>query len=480
MGGAGLARVFPERASEAALGGAVLAALGALAAPWLASKLAPRTEPWADAFRAATKSAMSPEPDRAIERALVELLVLVPGRLRSPSLYRFDPESHIVVDQAGYARTEPASVPTSLAVLASEEPFAVLRREVLGVVAVRRPDVKGALDWLDDRSIAAVALMGEPDSPIGLLAIPKGDREEPLRLAEVQALSELADRLGAAIAAGAALARSLGREADLRREGADLVTRAERLGADLEREQKRSIALASTLAARVTKVAVSPAARVTIDAIEGLARRGLPLVLLAPPGVDPLPWVAVFHLASTKTGTLYVSDGRSRELADLELWRDPARSPIALARGGTLVVLAPEELPRLVQAYIGAALDDRVGLALVVTKTPSTLVASERMDERLADAVGDRAVIVPPLSERTEDLRPTAIDVLTRTGLELRGRPLGIEPLALAALADHAFPANDLELAALLVRAACEAKGDVVTRADLAAAGFSPRKHADD
>jgi len=478
MAGAALVRLVPEHASEAALGGALTATLGALAAPRMAGRIAPRGEPWAEAFRAATASAMSPEPDEAIERALAELTILVPGRLRSPSLYRFDPESHIVVDQAGYSRIEPARVPLSLAALACEEPHGVLRREVLAVAAVRRPDVKGALDWLDDRSIGVVALMGNMDSPIGLLAIPKGDREDALRLSEVEALRVLADRLGAAIAAGAALARSLGREAELRRAGVDLETKAEQLGADLEREQKRSLALAATLAARATRLAVSPAARVTLDAIRRLATRGVPLALLVPPGVDPLPWVAVFHLASEKTGTLFVADGRQRELADLELWRDPSRSPMTLARGGTLVVLWPEELPRLVQAYIGAAFDERVGLALVLTKTPSTLVASERMDERLADAVGDRAVVVPPLADRSEDLRPTAIDVLTRVGMLVHNRPLGIEAAALAALAEHAFPANDLELEALLVRAATEARGEVVTRADLAAAGFAPRRPA--
>jgi hypothetical protein len=470
-----LCRVLPERAADLAIVGALVSALGALASPYVAARLAPRTEPWAAAFRAATKSAMTPEPGAAVERALSELAGLGRGRVRSPSVYRFDPETHVVVDAAGYTRTEAVTVPRSLADFASEEPHSVLRREVLESVAVRRPEVRGALDWMKDRGLSAVAVLGDLDSPVGLFAVPQGDAEGALGYAEVLALRELADRLGAAIAASAALDRSLTREAEQQRAGTELDGRAKKLESELERERKKSVALARTLAGRVTRLTLSPAARVALDAIERVAKNGQPLALLVPPGVDPLPFVAVFHLASERTGALFVLDGRSRELADLELWRNASESPIALARGGTLVIVAPQALPRLVQAYLGAALDERLGLALVVPRTVDALVAAEVMDERLADAVGDRAVAIPPLSDRSEDLRPTAIDILTRVGLSLRSRPLGIEPAALALLAEHDFPANDVELEAVLVRAAVECTGDVVTRAGLLAAGFAPR-----
>ncbi len=470
-----LARTIPERAADLAIAGALVAALGALVAPLVAARLAPRTEPWADAFRAATRSAMTPEPGAAVERALSELAGLGRGKVRSPSVYRFDPETHIQVDAGGYARTEAATVPRSLAAFAAEEPHGVLRREVLDSVAVRRPEVRGALDWMKDRQLSAVAVLGDLDHPVGVFAVPHGEHDGALVHAEVLALRELADRLGAAIAAGAALDRSLAREAAHRQAAGDLDERKKKLESDLERERKKSLALARTLASRVTRLTLSPAARVTLDAIERVAKQGQPLALLVPPGVDPLPYVAVFHLASERTGALFVLDGRSRELADLELWRHPDDSPVALARGGTLVIVSPQAMPRLVQAYLGAALDERLGLALVVPRTIDALVAAEAIDERLADAVGDRAVAVPPLADRSEDLRPTAIDILTRVGLAVRSRPLGIESAALALLAEHDFPANDVELEAVLVRAAVECSGDVVTRAGLLAAGFAPR-----
>ncbi len=225
----------------------------------------------------------------------------------------------------------------------------------------------------------------------------------------------------------------------------------------------------------------SPAARLALSTLEGLGADGRALSLIVPAGIDPLPYLCVYHLASErKSSALYVVDGKSPELTDLELWRSEDRSPLAEARGGTLAIVDPQLLPRLVQAYVAAAhrqsadrpREERAALALVVPRTPDALVARGTLEESLADALGDRAVLVPPLAARTEDLRAMALDRLTKLGLDRSGRPYGIEPAAMSLLVEHDWPGNDVELDSLLVRVAAELEGDVVSKRDLVRAGL--------
>jgi DNA-binding NtrC family response regulator len=158
-------------------------------------------------------------------------------------------------------------------------------------------------------------------------------------------------------------------------------------------------------------------------------------------------------------------------------------SPIPLSRGGTLLVLDVASLPREVQALVarvarkqpirdgGDVADAR--LVVTVRETVDALVARGRLLDDLGDALGDRAIPLPPLSARAEDVRPLALDHLARIGLALRGEALGLADDALEALLEHPFPGNDLELSALLLRAARVTSGPAVTRADLVRAGLS-------
>ena len=96
------------------------------------------------------------------------------------------------------------------------------------------------------------------------------------------------------------------------------------------------------------------------------------------------------------------------------------------------------------------------------------------MSERLADLLGDRAVALPPLAARAEDLRALAMEHLSRIGVRLGARPLGLAPRALAALLEHAWPGNDAELYATLLKAALATEGEVVGPRELAKAGLRP------
>src|SRR6185312_16373379 len=159
---------------------------------------------------------------------------------------------------------------------------------------------------------------------------------------------------------------------------------------------------------------------------------------------------------------LAVVDGTSAAEHDLAHWRDPERSPLAAAAGGSLVIIDAHALPADVQSYLGAAFPDDGGIIVSLPATVDTLAASGRMSERLADRLGDRAVALPTLASRAEDLRALAIEQLARISVRLGSRPLGLAPKALEALLEHTWPGNDAELYAALLRAALVTEGEVI------------------
>ena len=146
-------------------------------------------------------------------------------------------------------------------------------------------------------------------------------------------------------------------------------------------------------------------------------------------------------------------------------------------------------LPPLVQEHITQTLSRRAGtparsavlpLGLMVTlqRPLAELVSAGRLLPSLARWIGESELKVPGLADRTEDLRALVLDQLARMGLRENGEPIGIDSGALRLIAEHSWPANELELSALLVRAASAAQGPKLTMADLAHAGLGTR--ADD
>jgi DNA-binding NtrC family response regulator len=174
---------------------------------------------------------------------------------------------------------------------------------------------------------------------------------------------------------------------------------------------------------------------------------------------------------------------------DVERWKNPDVSPLALANRGLLVLLDGAALPFDVQEIIARSLSERrvpwerpdaidVQLALTATTAPAQLVAEGRLGGALALRLGDALdapVELPRLAERTEDLRSILTDRLAREGLRVVGRPVGIEHAAFARLVDYRFPGEDAELAAIVQRlvSLCSAAGrEVVRAADVDAVGL--------
>lgn len=481
LGAVVLARRAPAAASTVVFLSCVATALAALASRHVARRLAPEGARWRDALDAATRAAMNPDPEVALEAALVALRDAA-GRVegRPPALHRLAPADLVMVDRAGYAHVEPAALPEGLLALAEGEPERVLRAETLRAAEVRRADVRPVLAWFDENAIAVAAVVHDELEPIGVLTLPRGRRTTRMRLDEVRALRTLADRIGAVVSVSAMLARSRARELQARGEAERRIEEVASLAAAIEREAGRAEKLADAIARPVRVALYSPAARTAVEQIERVAKTGGPVSLVAPPGVDALPWAAVAHLASPRCrDVIALVECTSSAVHAPAYWIDPATSPLYAAASGTVVLLDADALPLATQASVAGAIHEGVGVVVTVPSTIDALVAAGRFDERLADLLGDRAIALPPLDVRAEDLRSLVLDHLTRFGTRVHGRPLGVEPAALAALGEHRWSGNDVELADVLLRATLACAGGAVTTVDLAAAGLRADAPAD-
>jgi DNA-binding NtrC family response regulator len=316
----------------------------------------------------------------------------------------------------------------------------------------------------------------------GVLVLPRVAREEPVTLEEVRALKDAADRLAAACRARGTQARMLARahEAILRADAADETVERMRHQQSLDVGRH---ALATTRLARPATVGVySAGSRMALEALERRTAVGAAIAVLAPSGVDPVPFLARAHLAGARGDTPFVLvDATSAREHDMSRWIDPGASPLALADGGMLVLLDGAALPPEVQQLIARALSEKrapwdraqslnVQLALTAVAAPDVLIAQGRLDPALAVRLADaRAtpIELPRLRDRPEDLRAILTDRLAREGLRVLGRPVGIEHAAYARLVEHAFPGEDAELAAVVQQLVARCAGDVVRAADV-------------
>ncbi|HVU00207.1 MAG TPA: hypothetical protein VHE30_00595 [Polyangiaceae bacterium] len=479
------ARAFPAHAGPIALVGSAIAIVVGLVARDAAKPLGPEQSRWLDAVVAASRGALQPDPDAAIRAALVALQAAARDPNARPELFRNDPEEVLSVDVAGYLHVTKAQAPERIYALAAGEPERTLRVEVLRALQVRRPDVRPLLAWFEARSAFSATLILDEEGPLGFILLPKGKRTAPMTLEEARAVRLLADRISALFAVSSALARSRERELVATRKAVHLDAERARLEQIIHLSSGRNRGRAELLARRARVGAYSPAARFAIDECERLGRTGEPLFLVCPPGVDPIGWAAIAHGASPgESGPFVVVDGTSSGEHDEERWRDEARSPLALADGGTLVVLDGAALPAGVQDVVARSLGRRhvpdelassIPPPMIVVTGPETVQALT-IGGRLSPALAGRlrgSVELPPIAARAEDLRSLVLSRLAAHGMKRHGQPLGIEAAALAALLEHRFPGNDAELDDVLIRAAELATGPVVTVKDLRAVGFT-------
>jgi hypothetical protein len=478
------ARSFPAHAAPITLVGSAVAVFVGVVARDVARPLGPEQSRWLTAIERASHGALQPDPDGAIRAALAELRRAYRDPTAKPELWRTAPPEVLSVDVAGYLHVAKAKVPEDLCALAETEPERTLRVDVLRALRVRRSDLRPLLAWFETRDAFCATTVVDEDGPLGFILFPRGKRTRQMTLEEARAARLLADRISALLAVSSALARSRQRELAAAEQAARITEECSRLTHIIELGAGRHRAFAELLARPVRVATYSAAARFAADELERHGRTGEPLTLVVPRGVDATGWAALAHLASPCAGGPFVViDGASAADRDEARWQDPTTSPVALADGGTLVVLDAPALPLTVQDHLARALGRRVAENAVSSVPPPMLVAAVRepvealaLDGRLsrllAGRLGARMVELPALASRAEDLRALVLDRLAGAGMRENGEPLGIEAAALALLLEHRWPGNDLELQDVLVRAAELAKGPVVTAQNLAAVGF--------
>lgn len=475
----------------------VAVVVGALASK-LEEPFLPVKGAWLDAFAEAERAAREREPRAAIAHALVKLreaasLGAGPTSVPSPELWMLHPTRVITVNAAGYLQEKEAELPSDVFDVAAGEPHATVRTAVLRALEVRRADLRPLLGWLDGKGALFATVIAETGEPDGLLVVPAGGREEPVTLEEAMAAKRLADAFVAVCQTTSARERHLSRERDLKRRLDELDDALTEVRHSAEIEGARH-ALASARLARPATVGIySAAARMAYDALERRIVQDAPAVVLARPGMDPVPYVARAHLVGPrKDRPLVLVDGTSTREHDLDRWKDDRTSPLALADGGLLVLVDGAALPRDVQVLVARALTERrppweratpldIAVAIITTTKLDVLAEDNRLAPELFARFADAAVIeLPGLHERPEDLRSIVADRLAREGLRTRGRPIGIEAAAFARLVEHPFEGEDVELATIVARLVARAQDDVVRAADVDALGFVGRPAVQD
>ncbi len=482
-----LAHARPGASGSILIGASLGCVFVGLLAHRIARPLGPEQSRWLLSIEAASRGALSPDPDAALTAALVALQHTAPSGNARAEIWRYAPSEVLTVDVAGYLHVERAEAPERLYELALDEPERTLRLDALASVEVRRPEVRGLLSWFRARNAYSATVVCDEDGPLGFVLLPGESRSSPLTLEEARALRILSDRISSLISVSAALSRARERELQSQAHAAALQHECERLTHAIAAQTTRHRMPAERLARQVRTTAFSPSARMALDQLEKLARLDSPLALIAPPGVDAQGFAAHAHLASPRADGPFVTvDATEREARDLAAWQDPARSPLVAGDGGTLLVLSAPALPREVQEHLAQFLVARahaqpasgvvpVGLIFGLPSDAEALQSAGRLHEALARAVRGRELALPRLMERAEDLRALVLEGLSRYGVGTSGDPLGIEPAAMAALAEHEFPGNELELFGLLSRTAATARGTRITLADLMHSGLDAR-----
>jgi DNA-binding NtrC family response regulator len=373
------------------------------------------------------------------------------------------------------------------------EPEATLRAEALASVEIRRPDLRALSRWMSDAKMATATLITRGGEIEAVLFLPTYEGIPDLTLEEARALRELADELAPLCHARAKLARSMVREQTARREADEAITRAERLEHQLARASAHH-ALAAARLARPAAVGIYAArSRTAYEALERLTKAQAPIAIVAPSGVDPVPFLARAHLAGARMhAPLVLVDATSTREHDLARWRDPVASPLELADGGVLVLLDCAALPIDIQRLVGQSLAERrapweradaldIVVAITTTQSPHDLVEAGHLDPLLASRLGaaiDDAVHLAGIADRPEDIRALVTDRLAREGLRVRGAPIGIDDAAFALLVEHPFEGEDAELTSIVQRLVArahhrasvgEGSGDVIREADVRA-----------
>ena len=484
--GGGIALLGASAAEGRSWGATLVTAVAALAVGatgrFIEAPLRPMRGAWLDAFDRASARAPQGDPQDAVREILATLRGTGSPSAPSPELWTFGPNRVLTVDAAGYAREREGELPETIALLAAGEPEGTLRADVVHALEVRRADLRPPARWMADRDVLLVTVIASEGDIEGLLVMPRVARDELVTLEELRALRLVADQLAGACRTRHAHERLLARarDAGVRADAAE--ERLERLRHERALDVGRDALATARLARPATVGIYSTASRTALEALERRTLVGAPVAIVAPSGVDPVPYLARAHLSGARRdASMVLVDATSAREHDVARWVDPNASPLALADRGMLVLLDGAALPSGVQQIVARALAEKrapwerpdtldVQLALTGVFPPEELVTQGRLDAALALRLADARhtpIVLPRMRDRPEDLRALVTDRLAREGLRLLGRPVGMDHAAFARLVDHPFPGEEAELASIVQQLVARCQGDVVRAADV-------------
>jgi hypothetical protein len=435
-----------------------------------------------DALADATRAAHDREARTAMAQALVRLREAAGHGAASPELWILHPTRIYTVDAAGYLQERAGELPTTLLDIAQGEPGGTVRVDVLQALEVRRADLRPVLHWLEDRGALFATLVAEGEDPDGIVLVPSGGRTESLTIEEVHAAKQFADAFVAVCQARSARERHLGRERELTDQIEQLDDQLAATKHTSSLDGSRNMLASARLARPATVGIYSAASRMPYDALERRVQNDAPVVIVARAGIDPVPYLARAHLSGPrKERPLVIVDGTSSREHDLERWKDPTSSPIALADRGLLVLVDGAALPRDIQVLVARALNERrppwerampldIAAALTATRNLEELALAGLLAPELYARFEDAAakpIELAGLRDRPEDLFSIVADRLAREGLRVRGKPIGIDAAAFARLVEHPFEGEDAELTAIVTRLVARTRGDVVRVAEM-------------
>jgi hypothetical protein len=437
-----------------------------------------------DAAKNAERASRKHDPDQVLPSVLQALKDPFGVAGDSPAIYTQDPPRRRWVNTAGYLEESVATWPAEAVRLAREEPWATLRAEVLSALAVRRPDTRRALHWMEHAGVSTITIITRDGEPDAILSLPAGGRQHPLLLEEAIELKGLTDSLAFATAFTERLDRSMLREraltetVDAREDDLERVRFAE------QSTQDRHMAHTLRLARSAQGTVYAPLSRMAMETLERRLNAAASTVVQVPVGTDLVPYLARAHLAGArKHGPFVVVDATLPRDHDLERWRKRDESPLALAQGGVLVLTHATNLPHDVQRLIAKTLAHRelpfapletadFGLVLTSNLPEGMLRGEGTLDRdlalRLEDALGTM-VSWPSLGDRAEDLRAMLQDRLSREGMRQKGHPVGLSDAAFATLVSHTFEGEEAELDLFVQKLVTRVRGELVLPEDLGA-----------
>ncbi len=411
-------------------------------------------------------------------------------QVTSPSLYTVDPPQLFELTASGDVRSRGQAMPPQL--------LHAFGHGSCCIVTQTRAPRSGACrkerelqELLEELELLAAVSFCRDGHFEGVALLPRGARRSSLALEELDALQCLSERAGASLAKLTAAARATRRWNQAEAKVQKLDAHARDLEGALEQESRRYANVVVQSALRPSNLSASYSASMH-SLFAQLPAQPLDRALLLHDWWTSSEDVAFqFHLMrrNSTPGPFISIDATqiATQLAMNQLFgRGDALGWLERATHGTLLIRHIFALDPHTQDALAAGISKGVAVSSCQSRNYAMSAAvvgtsvvplrglekGEGVNAQLLDLLSQQLISVPSLEERTEDLGPRALEILTRTSRALALEPMGIEPEALQLLADTEWTGGFAEFDMVLTQAALRTKGPRVTVKDLR---LSPR-----